>query len=127
MYMATILISINPPHVDKILSGIKKCEYRTRSPKKEVNRMIIYETSPIKRVVAECELENVLTLPKEELWLKTKNLSGTTKDRFDNYFSKQDNATGFIIKNISKCDRSLDEYGIKFVPQSNIYLDEKMI
>ena len=66
--MGTILISINPQHVEKILTGLKKCEYRTRKPNRDVNTMIIYETSPTKRVVAECILDEVLTLPKEELW-----------------------------------------------------------
>lgn len=121
--MGTILISINPQHVDKILSGEKRCEYRTRKPNRVINKMIIYETSPIKKVVAECTLERVLTLPKEELWNQTSDMSGSTKDRFDNYFRKQDMATGFIIKDIDKCNKELIDYGIKYVPQSYIYLD----
>lgn len=121
--MGTILISINPQHVDKILSGTKRCEYRTRKPNRKVNKMVIYETSPIKKVVAECILEEVLTLPKDELWDKTYKISGTTKDRFENYFRKQDMATGFIIKEIIKCNKDLIDYGITFVPQSYIYLD----
>lgn len=123
MNMSTILISINPQHVEKIMSGIKKCEYRTRKPNRVVNRMIIYETSPTKRVVAECILEEVLTLPKEELWNKTKDISGTTKERFDNYFKKQEYATGFVIKKVIKCNKKIIDYGIKFVPQSYTYLD----
>ena len=123
MSMGTILISINPQHVEKILTGLKKCEYRTRKPNRDVNTMIIYETSPTKKVVAICELEKVLTLPKEELWNKTKDFSGTTKERFDKYFKKQDTATGFIIKSIKRCNKDLIDYGIKFVPQSYIYLD----
>lgn len=121
--MGTILISINPQHVDKILSGIKKCEYRTRKPNREVTKMVIYETSPVKRVVAECSLDKVLTLPKDELWNITKDISGSTKDRFENYFRKQEMATGFIIKNIKRVDKSLNDYGVSFVPQSYIYLD----
>ena len=109
MSMGTILISINPQHVEKILTGLKKCEYRTRKPNRDVNTMIIYE--------------KVLTLPKEELWNKTKDFSGTTKERFDKYFKKQDTATGFIIKSIKRCNKDLIDYGIKFVPQSYIYLD----
>ena len=123
MYMSTILISINPEHVEKIMLGIKKCEFRTRKPNRVVDKMVIYETSPTKRVVAECILEEVLTLPKEELWNRVKNISGTTKTRFDNYFKKQEYATGFIIKEVKRCNKELIDYGIKFVPQSYIYLD----
>jgi len=120
--MSTILISINPQHVEKILSGVKKCEYRTRKPNRIVDKMIIYETSPTKRVVAECILEEVLTLPKDELWERTKEISGSVKERFDRYFKKQDYATGFIIKNIKIVNKELIDYGVTFVPQSYIYI-----
>ena len=41
-----ILISINPKHVAKILSGEKKFEYRTKAAKKDVDSLIIYEKAP---------------------------------------------------------------------------------
>ena len=50
--MRKILISINPEHVAKILSGEKKFEYRTKDAKRDVDSLIIYETTPVKRVVA---------------------------------------------------------------------------
>ena len=70
--MRKILISINPEHVRKILSGEKKYEYRTKVAKKDAEWLLIYETAPTKRIVAEAKILEVLELPPEELWAKPK-------------------------------------------------------
>ena len=51
-----ILISINPEHVANIINGTKKYEYRKIAAKQDVSSIIIYETTPIKRIVAEAEI-----------------------------------------------------------------------
>ena len=43
--MNKIVMSINPEHVNNIINGTKKYEYRTKAAKKDINRLIIYETS----------------------------------------------------------------------------------
>ena len=58
-----ILISINPEHVQNIIAGIKKYEYRKIAAKQDISSIIIYETTPIKRIVAEAEIVDVLELP----------------------------------------------------------------
>ena len=59
MNKSTILISIKPEYASKILDGIKKYEYRTTKAK-NVNKMIIYATSPVKKVIGEAEVKNIL-------------------------------------------------------------------
>ena len=66
-----ILISINQEHVAKILSGEKRFEYRTKTAKKDVDPLIIYETTPVRRIVAEAEILEVLCLSPEDLWKET--------------------------------------------------------
>ena len=77
--MKKILISINPEHVENILSGIKKYEYRKVAAKDDISSIIIYETTPVKRVVAEAEIIDVLMCGPEELWELTKEGSGISK------------------------------------------------
>jgi predicted transcriptional regulator len=123
--MSTILISINPQHVEKILSGIKKCEYRRTVPKRKVDKIVIYETAPTKKVVCECLLKEIKILPKEQLWNETKDISGSTHERFSRYFKDREIAVGYIIDKITiyKEPKELKDLGINFVPQSYIYLD----
>ena len=57
--MSKILIPIKPEYVDKILSGNKKYEYRKIKPKRKVDKMIIYSTYPIMKVVGEVEVIDI--------------------------------------------------------------------
>ena len=66
-----IIISINPEYVEKILSGEKKFEYRTKVAKQRVDTLIIYATKPIMKVVAEVEILGVIATLPEELWNQT--------------------------------------------------------
>lgn len=119
-----ILISINPEHVKNIIKGIKKYEYRKIAAKQDISSIIIYETTPIKRIVAEAEIENVLMHSPKELWKITKNESGISKKFFDKYFSGKKIAYAYKLGKIKVYDepKTLLDYGIKNAPQSFIYI-----
>lgn len=122
--MRKILISINPEHVAKILSGEKKFEYRTKAAKRDVDSLIIYETTPVKRVVAEAKVLEVIELPPEDLWNETQHQSGISKEFFDEYFQGRKVAYAYRLGEVKAYDapRELSFYGIKAAPQSFIYL-----
>ena len=119
-----IVISINPQHVKNILSGIKKYEYRKIAARQDVSSIIIYETSPIKRVVAEAEIVEVLMMSPEELWQQTKDASGIDKQFFNKYFAGREVAYAYKLGEIKVYEqpRSLLDYGIKAAPQSFVYI-----
>ena len=122
--MRKILISINPEHVDSIISGIKKFEYRRKAAKQDVSSIIIYETTPIKRVVAEAEILEVLEMPLEELWDLTKDASGITKEFYLSYFKGKKVAYAYKLGKVIKYSKPkpLIEFGVKFAPQSFVYI-----
>lgn len=119
-----ILISINPEHVENIINGIKKYEYRKIAAKQDISSIIIYETTPIKRVVAEAEIEDVLMYSPSELWNRTKDASGISKEFFDKYFEGRDIAYAYKLCKIKVYDtpKTLMEFGIKAAPQSFVYI-----
>ena len=122
--MKKIIISINPEHVDNIIKGTKKYEYRTKVAKKDTNKLIIYETMPIKKVVAEAEIIEVLALEPNILWEETKEFSGITKNFFDDYFKNRKVGYAYKLGTIKVYDepKSLAEFGLKTVPQSFAYV-----
>ena len=65
--MNKIIVSINPIYVKNILNETKKYEYRRVAAKQDVKSILIYETAPIKMVVAEVEILEVLECSPEEL------------------------------------------------------------
>ena len=120
-----IVISINPQHVKNIISGIKKYEYRKIAAKQDVSSIIIYETSPIKRVVAEAEIVEVLMMSPEELWQQTKDSSGITKQFFDKYFDRKEVAYAYKIKDLRIYETPVMlPKGMK-APQDYCYVEEE--
>jgi len=122
--MSRILISIKPAYVDKILCGEKKYEYRKVVARKDISSIIIYETTPIKRVVAEAEILDIIMLPPERLWEETYYSSGISKSFFDVYFSGCDVAYAYKLGLITVFEnkKNLSDYGIKCAPQSFVYV-----
>lgn len=124
--MCNLLISIKPEYVEEILNGSKKYEYRRIKPKrKEISKLVIYATSPVKKIVGEVDVIDILDLPPEEMWNITYCESGISKKFFDEYYLNKEIAYAFKLGNVKKYNepKSLSDVGIDFVPQSFLYLD----
>jgi len=123
--MKNIVISINPCHVKNIINGSKKYEYRTKAAKDDINKILIYETIPVKKVVAEVEILEVLMMEPDILWNVTRDKSGITKEFFDSYFHNRQIAYAYKLGKVTvyKQPRDLIEYGLKAAPQSFAYIN----
>lgn len=119
-----IIISINPEYVEKIISGEKKFEYRTKVAKQQVDTLIIYATKPMMKVVAEVEILGVIATSPEELWNQTKNQSGITKSFFDEYFKDKRVAYAYKLGTVKVYEKpkSLLDFGLRMAPQSFAYV-----
>lgn len=120
-----VLLSIKPEYAEKILSGEKRYEFRrTVFKNTAIKKVVIYASSPVKKVIGEFDIECVISLELEDLWKKTSKYSGINKDFYDQYFDGK--VFGYAIK-VKKARRyknqlNLDKYKIKYPPQSFIYL-----
>lgn len=124
--MCKILMPINPEYVDEILAGRKKYEYRKiRAKRSNVNKMIIYSTFPIMKVVAEVDIKEILEEDPETLWKITKDESGISKDFYNKYYKNKSIAIAYKLGSIKIYDKPKDlkDIGINYVPQSFVYLD----
>lgn len=123
-----ILLSIKPQFANKIFNGTKKYEFRKSIFNNyKISKVIVYASSPIKKVVGEFEIEDIITDEPEILWEKTKDYSGITKEFFDSYFNERKIAYAIKIKSfreydIPKCLKS--DFDILFPPQSFRYIDK---
>lgn len=123
--MSNIMLSINPEFVEKIMSGEKRYEYRTKIPKRAVKKIIIYCTFPTMKVMAEAEIKKVISLPPEELWELTNSHSGISKTRYLEYFRGHKMAYAYELGEVKIFDKgkSLLDYGCKYAPQSFVYIN----
>lgn len=124
--MCKVLMSIKPEYVEEILSGRKKYEYRKIKAKRpNVDKIIIYCTSPVMKVVAEIEVLDIIENNPEIVWKKTKKYAGISKKKYDKYFENKDIAFAYKLGNIIKYDqpKNLKEIGINYIPQSFSYIE----
>lgn len=124
--MCKILLSINPQHVENIVHGTKCYEYRKRICKRKVDKIVIYSTCPVKRVIGEVEVLETLEMDKEQLWKVTKKESGITKKFYDDYFKEKKKAIAYRLGEVLKYEtpQLLSDIGVKVAPQSFMYLSE---
>ena len=81
--MCAILLSINPQYVERIMCGEKKFEFRKNVCKRNVDKIVIYSTSPVMKVVGEAEVEEVLVDEPQKIWNVTEEYSGVEREFFD--------------------------------------------
>lgn len=124
--MTAVLLPINPKHVENIFLGKKKYEFRKVKCLRKVDRIYIYSTHPVMRVVGYAEVLNVLIDKPEVIWEISKKQSGIDKDFFDDYYKGKDYAVAFELGNVIKYKKAkkLSDMGIKYIPQSLVYLDD---
>jgi len=122
--MKKILISIKPEYVALILKESKRYEYRKIKTKDKINSMIVYSTSPVKKVVAEIEIDCIIEKSPQELWAQTHEQSGIDKEFFDQYFAGKDRAVAYKLGKINKYNKpkKLEDFNIKHAPQSFVYV-----
>ncbi len=85
--MSQMLLSINPEHVENILLGTKRFEFRKVRCKSEISKIIIYATAPVMQVVAEAEVTGIIEDNPNRVWSITAEYAGISKGVFDIYFS----------------------------------------
>lgn len=125
MKSKTIILSIHPCHIEKIFSGEKLYEYRKSVPS-DIQNIVVYATTPIKKIVAIIEVDKVLTDTPESIWKQTKKHSGITKEFFMSYFKGKEKANAIKFKDVRefKEPKSLSTINIHNAPQSFIYIDD---
>lgn len=116
-------------YAEKILNGEKKFEYRKKLCKKDIKKIYVYATVPVKKIIGEVKVVKKLEMDKEELWEKTQEYSGTSKAFYDKYFEKQELACAYQLGEVKRYDYpiTLESQGIQAVPQSFMYCEELKI
>lgn len=122
--MCRVLLSINPEYVEKIFSGEKEFEFRKNRCKSDADKMVIYCTSPVMKVIGEADIIEIIEGSPSAVWKKTRTKSGITKAFYDSYYAGRTKSVAYKLANVKKykSPRTLDSFGISTAPQSFVYL-----
>ena len=125
-----VILSIRPTFCKMIFSGQKKYEYRKRVfTRSDVDKVYIYATKPICRIVGCFRVEEVIENKKSYMWEKTHKDGGISKEYFDAYFKNSDTAYAIKIGQVVKLDNPIDPKEVIkdfHAPQNFMYVDSDL-
>ena len=122
--MCKMLLSINPQHVENILNGQKKFEFRKVRCRADVDNIVIYATSPIMQIVGEAVVIEIIQDSLDVVWEITSEYAGISRCFYDEYYQGKDKAVAYKLGKVKRYERplQLSDLGIGFAPQSFVYI-----
>jgi type I restriction enzyme S subunit len=125
--MTSILLSIKPKYIQKIIEESKKYEFRKQVFKKNVEKAYVYASSPIMKIVGVFSIGEIITKNPHELWVELKDYSGLTEDEFFEYYKNKQLGVAIEVKDFTQFEKPINPKEIipNFKPpQSFCYLYE---
>jgi predicted transcriptional regulator len=117
---------IKPTYAMKLIAGLKKYEFRRTAIRQDITHIIIYASSPVKKIIGIAEVESVNVASPTAIWESTKRDAGITRKEYRKYFQGTNRAVAIKIKDVIRltCDIEPDKIRDGFkVPQSFLYID----
>lgn len=124
-----LLMSIKPVYAQKIKAKEKTIELRCSSPKvSSGDVLVIYESSPIQRITAYCEIDSIISMPPTELWEVVEEKAGIVRSAFEEYFAGKQEGVGICLKEVTTLSSPQPLSIISedfYAPQSYRYISEE--
>ncbi len=123
-----ILLSIKPVYAEAILSGKKTVEFRKSRFPKLVRTMVLYATSPVKRIVGCAKVRAVVVLSPAGAWRRYHKRGAIDRRAFDAYYAGSKKAVCLVLGMAHRLDPPIDPYkAVKDfrAPQSFRYVNKQ--
>jgi predicted transcriptional regulator len=122
-----VLLSVKPRFAEAILAGKKTFEFRRAVFRRSgVRTVVLYASSPTRKVVGEFTIEEILTLGLDELWGATHEGGAIDRGYFDQYFQGRTTGHALKVKSVRRYRSPLclrKTFGIEYPPQSFCYVE----
>ncbi len=125
-----ILLSIKRDYSDKIFSGEKRFEFRRQKPRQRFEIVLVYESTPTKKIVGWFSVKKVIQGSPEELWTRYKDVAGIKEDDYFKYCGDKNVVYALEIDKTHRFESPIDPYILddKFRPPQNFtYLSNSRI
>jgi len=119
-----VLLSVKPKYAEKIVEGKKKYEFRRAIFKKQnIEKVYIYSSSPVSKIVAVFEIEKILKDSPEKIWTLCQKYAGISKRDFFDYFKNSETAFAIEIGYVDSFKEHIDPFKIieNFKPPQSFY------
>ena len=117
------ILSIKPRFVEEIVAGNKRFEFRKSVFKQPVEKVYVYASAPISRIIGEFQPVDVITGVPGDVWKETNEFSGITKKFFDEYYRGRKTAFAIVIENFVKYEHQVNLPKGMRAPQNYCYVE----
>lgn len=117
---------IKPIYAERLIEGTKRYEFRKTLIKGNLTHIIIYASSPVKKIIGVAEVSNIKTSCPWLMWETTKDEAGISHSAYKEYFEGRDKACAIGIKQVFPLRNRIKPCEITdgfIVPQSFRYVD----
>lgn len=118
-----VILSIKPQFIEEIVAGNKRFEFRKSVFKQPVEKVYVYASAPISRIIGEFQPVDVVIGSPGEVWKETKKFSGITKKFYDEYYKGRKTAYAIVIQNFIKYEHQVNLPNGIHAPQSYCYVE----
>jgi predicted transcriptional regulator len=102
------LLSIHPKHVEAILSGRKRVEFRRGSFPGHLTHVVVYATAPKSKIVALLSLTGADMDRPTELWSRHGEAGAITREAFDKYYEEAVTGIALSISSVTSFTPPID-------------------
>ena len=99
-----VILSIKPEYVEEIKAGRKRFEFRKSIFKEKVEKVYIYASSPISKVVGEFQPMDILSGEPNAIWEVTWDYAGISDLFYNEYFASKKVVYAIVIQNLKIYD-----------------------
>ena len=126
---AAVLLSIRPAYVDLIRDGVKRVEFRRLPFARDVARIVIYATGPVKKLVGFCEVEGMVEDTPAALWARYGPVAGLSREALFRYLNGVERGLAIQLGPFRPFadGLSLPALGIERPPQSFRYFPDSAL
>ena len=118
------LFSIKPQYAQKIFEGSKWYEFRKVCCKQPIEKIYIYETSPVCAITGECTVNDVLQESPRVLWNLVSENAGIPEKEYFRYFKGREKAVAYKLEHVIhySTPKKLQDFNFRTPPQSFYYI-----
>ena len=125
-----VLLPIKPRYARPILDGLKRVEFRKRRFARDPSHVVVYASSPVKKVVGFFEVSDLEAAPVQDLWERYESGGAIRAGDFFAYYG--DGREGFAISvgrvTVLEKPLGLAELGLgERPPQNYAYVEPEVL
>lgn len=113
-----VILSIKPKFAEAIFAGKKEVEFRKTLFKKYVDKVLVYSTAPVQKIVGYFTIADIVESSPHQLWQRFGNIGYINEEEFFNYYRDAQKGYSLCIATAYKFNKSIDPHVLveRFIP-----------